>query len=133
MGEIAEDIRNGLICQYCGVWMPDVEKQIGKKNIPDDEDLFKNPPQYPRTCPDCMEQKMVTYTDSKNITEYTDNTWTSDNIYDDICTSIMYFPIIQKKPKQAPTKKDKKAFYLGLKTKRQLKNMGMGNVIKGKI
>jgi hypothetical protein len=43
MGEVADMILNGTMCQVCGCWMEDVEG-------PD----FK-PPGYPRTCDDCLD------------------------------------------------------------------------------
>ena len=39
MGEAAEDILNGIVCQCCGVWMDDFE-EVG----------------YPRTCESCEEK-----------------------------------------------------------------------------
>ena len=46
--------------------------------------------------------------------------------------STIYRWIVNKpKPKKNIDKRNKKAFYLGLKTNRQLKNMGMGNLISG--
>lgn len=47
MGQVVEDILNGLCCQQCGVWMPDVF---------DDPKAFIDPPGYPRTCEDCEEE-----------------------------------------------------------------------------
>ena len=51
MGEIADDINNGIMCQICGGWMPEVDKagtDTEKLNA-----FFDNPPGYSRTCPDC--------------------------------------------------------------------------------
>ena len=39
MGEIADMIINGFLCQQCGQYMPDYEE-----------------PGYPRTCPDCEKE-----------------------------------------------------------------------------
>lgn len=40
MGEVAEMILNGLLCQICGSYMDDYEE-----------------PGYPRTCDDCIDEK----------------------------------------------------------------------------
>jgi len=50
MGQVADDILNGLMCEICGVWMPDVLKKNSK--------LFTNPPGYPRKCPDCIGEEL---------------------------------------------------------------------------
>ena len=49
MGEVADDINNGLMCQVCGTWMGDV--------FMNDWELFKNPPGYPRTCGSCKKDE----------------------------------------------------------------------------
>ena len=55
MGEVANDILNGIICQVCGVWMDEVELYWkDKKKL---NDFFDNPPGYPRTCADCKEDE----------------------------------------------------------------------------
>ncbi len=55
MGEMADDAYNGLICQYCGAWMPEVEKFWNdKKKL---QEFFNNPPGYPRICPECKKEK----------------------------------------------------------------------------
>lgn len=48
MGEVADDVLAGLMCETCGVWMPDVLKRGSK--------LFENPPGHPRKCPDCVKE-----------------------------------------------------------------------------
>lgn len=48
MGEISKDIQEGVICQVCGCWMPDVLED-------DSIDLAYEPPGHPRTCSDCIE------------------------------------------------------------------------------
>ena len=50
LGQVSEDILNGICCQFCGVWMPEV---FDKKS-----DIFKNPPGHPRTCKNCLEEKI---------------------------------------------------------------------------
>lgn len=47
MGEIAELMLDGTLCQVCGVLMEDLI-QPGKKEL-------KEPPGYPRTCPGCSD------------------------------------------------------------------------------
>ena len=47
MGQVSEDIINGICCQVCGQWMPEVSNRKS--------DIFINPPGYPRTCKDCQE------------------------------------------------------------------------------
>ena len=54
MGEIAEMMLEGVLCQYCGVLMEDY-------CLPDDYPEDKEPPVieapgYPRTCADCAEE-----------------------------------------------------------------------------
>lgn len=49
MGEVADDILAGLMCEICGVWMPDVLEKGSK--------LFEKPPGHPRQCPDCKEEE----------------------------------------------------------------------------
>ena len=49
MGQVADDMLDGLMCQECGVWMPDV--------LEDNSPLWEKPPGYPRTCPDCKEER----------------------------------------------------------------------------
>lgn len=54
MGEIAEMMLEGVLCQYCGVLMDDY-------CLPDDHPEDKEPPVieapgYPRTCADCAEE-----------------------------------------------------------------------------
>ena len=57
MGEIADDIINGLMCELCGVWMPEVSKWLDEATESLDEDgvddPFDNPPGHPRRCEDC--------------------------------------------------------------------------------
>lgn len=54
MGEIADDMLDGLTCQLCGQWMDDCfvnnDSEQGLNN-----ETFDNPPGYPRTCSDCEE------------------------------------------------------------------------------
>jgi len=52
MGEVADDILNGLMCQECGIWMPEIF-ELGEEKL---NDFFDNPPGYPRTCPDCQSE-----------------------------------------------------------------------------
>lgn len=47
MGEIADMMIDGVLCQYCGVIMDDL--------IPDDSDELLEAPGYPRSCEDCSE------------------------------------------------------------------------------
>ena len=47
MGEIADDIRNGLMCDCCGAWIEDVWPDGAEKP---NEELFNNPPGHPRKC-----------------------------------------------------------------------------------
>ena len=59
MGDIAEDVLSGLMCQICGCWMPEIEKWIeaqDKGEIPIDNP-FLEPPGYQRSCADCEEEK----------------------------------------------------------------------------
>lgn len=55
MGEVADDIKNGIICQICGVWMPDMfittpdGEAMNKK-------MFDNPPGHARLCPECQRE-----------------------------------------------------------------------------
>lgn len=52
MGQVSEDILKGIMCQICGVWMPEVDKAgTDTKKL---NDFFDNPPGYPRSCPDCQ-------------------------------------------------------------------------------
>ena len=53
MGQIAEDTENGLMCSYCGVWMPEVSEYILGVSK---EDPFDDPPGFPRTCDDCRKK-----------------------------------------------------------------------------
>jgi hypothetical protein len=61
MGQIAEDTLNGLSCEKCGCWMPDVEKWIDRKVVDQEtikrESPFLNPPGHPRTCEDCIKEE----------------------------------------------------------------------------
>lgn len=50
MGEIADDINKGLMCEVCGVWMPEVTKWLDDDSV---QDPFENPPGYPQKCEDC--------------------------------------------------------------------------------
>lgn len=50
MGTVSDDIQKGLICQECGVWMPDVFGEVNST-------VWNNPPGHPRTCPDCIEDR----------------------------------------------------------------------------
>lgn len=43
MGEIADDIYEGITCQLCGVFFDDVLEGA-------------EPPGHPRTCDDCLEE-----------------------------------------------------------------------------
>jgi hypothetical protein len=55
MGEIAEDTLNGLMCQACGCWMPEVVGWFERDDIKAPlDDPFVNPPGYPRICEDCI-------------------------------------------------------------------------------
>jgi hypothetical protein len=51
MGEIADDILNGFMCQLCGCWMPELEECKTQDEV---DEWFNNPPGYPRTCVDCL-------------------------------------------------------------------------------
>jgi hypothetical protein len=53
MGEVADDILAGIMCQQCGQWMPEIHKYWDDKDKL--TDFFDNPPGYPRTCPDCVQ------------------------------------------------------------------------------
>ena len=55
MGEVTDDILNGLMCQECGIWMPEIF-EFGEDTEKLNE-FFDNPPGYPRTCPDCEKEK----------------------------------------------------------------------------
>jgi hypothetical protein len=44
MGEAADDILNGLVCQECGEWMDDILNGADE-------------PGYPRTCDGCQPQR----------------------------------------------------------------------------
>lgn len=48
MGQISEDINDGICCQVCGVWMEDVFN---------DGFDWTNPPGHPRTCKDCLKEQ----------------------------------------------------------------------------
>jgi hypothetical protein len=50
MGQAADDILDGLCCEQCGQWMPDV--------FDDGCSMFDDPPGYPRTCPECLADEM---------------------------------------------------------------------------
>lgn len=54
MGEAAQDALDGITCQYCGQWMPEVDKYWNNKSKL--KDFFDNPPGSPRTCPDCEKE-----------------------------------------------------------------------------
>jgi len=55
MGEIADDIVKGIMCQICGIWMPDMF--IGKGNNQKlNHKMWDNPPGHPRSCPDCQSE-----------------------------------------------------------------------------
>lgn len=49
MGEIADMIMDGTLCEQCGCLMEDLIMDNG-------EDL-KDPPGYRRTCEDCLEEE----------------------------------------------------------------------------
>ena len=53
MGQVADDILDGICCEQCGSWMPDVFKKDHKGKT-----AFEDPPGYPRTCPGCLEDEM---------------------------------------------------------------------------
>lgn len=40
MGEVADDILDGTVCQHCGVFFDDIL-------------AGEEPPGYPRSCPEC--------------------------------------------------------------------------------
>jgi len=51
MSQTTEDILNGIMCQQCGQWMPEIGiywNDPKKLNA-----FFNHPPGHPRTCPDC--------------------------------------------------------------------------------
>lgn len=48
MGENAEIILDGTLCQHCGALMEDL--------IRDEGIILHEPPGYPRTCEDCREE-----------------------------------------------------------------------------
>ena len=50
MGDVADDVLNGLLCELCGVWMEDCFDENGIVH-----ETFDNPPGYPRQCEDCKE------------------------------------------------------------------------------
>ena len=50
MSETTEDIQDGIICQVCGVWMPDMFEDDPDKTP---SGLWGDPPGHPRTCEDC--------------------------------------------------------------------------------
>ncbi len=54
MGEAAQDALDGITCQYCGQWMPEVDEYWDDKSKLND--FFDNPPGHPRTCPDCEKE-----------------------------------------------------------------------------
>lgn len=47
MGEIAEMVLDGTLCQCCGALMEDLKPEHGNK--------LKVPPGYPRSCDNCKE------------------------------------------------------------------------------
>ena len=55
MGEIADDILNGILCQECGVLMGDIIKAFEEES--EGKAVFINPPGYPRTCDDCKSEE----------------------------------------------------------------------------
>ena len=57
MGEAADDILNGITCQVCGAYMDDMFTDVLLDEEPELTELWDNPPGYPRTCPDCEEDK----------------------------------------------------------------------------
>lgn len=48
MGEIADMMLDGTLCESCSVLMDDL--------IPDEGDELKESPGYPRMCEDCQER-----------------------------------------------------------------------------
>lgn len=65
---ISEDIMDGIMCQYCGVWMPEIEKYWDdKKKL---SEFFKNPPGYPRTCKDCKKDNTEEYYNKRKKNGY---------------------------------------------------------------
>lgn len=50
MGEIAELVLNGTLCQVCGCLMEDLIPRDGSKEL-------LNPPNRPRTCEECKKEK----------------------------------------------------------------------------
>lgn len=50
MGQVSEDVINGICCQLCGQWMDDI---FVKRVL--DHKLYNSPPGYPRTCSDCKD------------------------------------------------------------------------------
>ena len=57
MGEIAEMMINGIMCEQCGCWMPEAERCIESKGRVDG-DIFDDPPGYPRKCNDCAREEI---------------------------------------------------------------------------
>jgi len=55
MGEVSNDILNGIMCQDCGVWMDDMflYDETGETTGINDT-MWENPPGHPRTCADCL-------------------------------------------------------------------------------
>ncbi len=49
MGEISEQILDGLMCEICGVWMEDCYTADGEFKA----EIFNNPPGHTRTCEYC--------------------------------------------------------------------------------
>ncbi|WP_213667653.1 hypothetical protein [Staphylococcus capitis] len=49
MGEVVDMMEDGTLCDTCGCLMEDL--------ITDDGEDLKDPPGYPRTCEDCLEEE----------------------------------------------------------------------------
>ena len=55
MGEGADNILDGICCQFCGGWMEDMFTYLPDgKTL--NHDMWDNPPGHPRTCEDCKKE-----------------------------------------------------------------------------
>ena len=79
MGEVAEMMLDGTLCQICGGLMEDLINENG--------DDLKEPPGYPRTCEDCKEYeqgvfemipKFRVWDKDHEYMEYTDKNFNSE-------------------------------------------------------
>lgn len=50
MGEVADDMLDGTVCQYCGVWHDEI---MAMEPSADDKPIPWEPPGYPWTCGGC--------------------------------------------------------------------------------